>query len=88
MDGKRKQLSDSWWQIRRFLHELTQPLAAVTGLVDLLLLQMAEQDPRWPQVDMISRQMEKVGEILQQIRQVARETSGAACNTMKPRPPH
>ncbi len=88
MDGERKQLSDSWWQIRRFLHDLTQPLAAVTGLVDLLLLQMEEQDPRWPEVHMISRQMEKVREILQQIRQVARETSGAARNTMEPRPPH
>ncbi len=68
---------DKIQNIRRSLHDLAQPLAAVTGLVDLLLLEMDEQDPMLKEVQMISEQLEKVLQIIGEIRNLARETSPA-----------
>ena len=62
---------------RQSLHDLAQPLAALTGLVDLLLLETAADDPRRPDVQRISEQLERVLEIVGEIRRMLREASGA-----------
>jgi signal transduction histidine kinase len=62
---------------RQSLHDLAQPLAALTGLVDLLLLETAADDPRLEDVRRISEQLEKVLEIVGEIRRMLREASGA-----------
>jgi signal transduction histidine kinase len=62
--------------IRQSLHDLAQPLAAMTGLVDLMLLELDEQDPLLHEVQMISEQLEKVLQIVGEIRRIAREASG------------
>lgn len=59
--------------IRSSLHDLAQPLAAVTGMVDLLLLECDEDDPVLEEVQMISEQLQKVLEIVTEIRRLARE---------------
>lgn len=61
--------------IRHYLHDLAQPLATVTGLVDLLLLEMDEQDQKFLEVQMISDQLEKILTIVGEIRQIAQEAS-------------
>jgi len=58
--------------IRRSLHALAQPLAAVTGMVDLLLLEMDEQDELFDEIKMISEQLEKMLKIIEEMRRVAR----------------
>ncbi len=62
---------------RRSLHDLAQPLAALTGLVDLLLLETAADDPRLQDLQRMSEQLEKVLEIVSEIRRMLREASGA-----------
>ena len=62
---------------RQSLHDLAQPLAALTGLVDLLLLETAADDPRLQDVQRISEQLERVLEIVGEIRRMLREASGA-----------
>ncbi len=62
--------------IRRTLHDLAQPLAAITGLVDLLLLEIDETNPKLNEVQMINEQLEKVLEFIGEIRQMARQASG------------
>lgn len=59
--------------IRASLHDLAQPLAAVTGMVDLLLLECDETSPIFEEVKMISEQLQKVLEIVTEIRRLARE---------------
>jgi signal transduction histidine kinase len=61
--------------IRHSLHELAQPLAAVTGLVDLLLLEIDQDNAMFHEIQMISQQLEKVLEIIGEIRRIAREAS-------------
>lgn len=72
--------------IRQYLHDLAQPLAAVTGLVDLMLLEMDELDPMFHEVQMISEQLEKVLQIIGEIRYVAREASGSDRMALSPPP--
>ncbi len=62
-------------KIRRALHDLAQPLAAVTGLVDLLMLGMDEADPRLKEVQTVSEQLEKVLAIVGEIRRLTREAA-------------
>ena len=59
--------------IRDSLHDLAQPLAAVTGMVDLLLLECDEDNPVFEEVRLISEQLQKVLEIVTEIRRLARE---------------
>ena len=59
--------------IRDSLHELAQPLAAVTGMVDLLLIECDEDSPIFEEVHMISDQLQKVLEIVTELRRLARE---------------
>jgi signal transduction histidine kinase len=63
--------------IRHSLHALAQPLAAVTGLVDLLLLEMEEEDEMFPEIRLISEQLEKVLRIIEEIRRIAREATAS-----------
>lgn len=60
-------------KIQHALHELAQPLAAVTGMVDLLLLECDEENPMFEEVQMISDQLQKVLEIVAEIRRLARD---------------
>jgi len=77
--------SEPLQNIRRSLHDLAQPLAAVTGLVDLMLLEMDDQDPMINEVQMISQQLEKVLEIVGQIRRLAREAGSGVGVPRSPR---
>ncbi len=61
--------------LRHFLHDLAQPLATVTGLVDLLLLELDERDKIFQEVRLISEQLEKAMSIIGEIRQIAREVA-------------
>lgn len=61
--------------IRHYLHDLAQPLATVTGLVDLLLLEMDEQDQKFSEIRLISEQLEKVLLIVGELRQIVREAA-------------
>ena len=77
--------SEALQNIRRSLHDLAQPLAAVTGLVDLMLLEMDDQDPMIHEVQMISQQLEKALEIVGQIRRLAREAASGVGVPRSPR---
>ena len=46
--------------LRHFLHDLAQPLATVTGMVDLLLMELDERDKIFQEVQLISDQLEKI----------------------------
>ena len=61
--------------IRSALHDLAQPLAAVTGMVDLLLIECDEENHMFEEVQMISDQLQKVIEIVTEIRRLAREAT-------------
>ncbi len=61
--------------IRQSLHNLTQPLAVLTGLVDLLLLELDQGDPALPDVQQISIQLERVLQIVGDMHRLAREAS-------------
>ena len=67
------------------LHDLAQPLATVAGLVDLLLLELAKEDKIYKEVQMMSEQLEKIIDIIGDIRQIAREA--AACEAQSQDPP-
>jgi signal transduction histidine kinase len=66
-----KALSD----IRRSLHELAQPLAAVTGIVDLMLLEQGEESPLFEDIQMINERLEKVLEIVAHIQTITRSAT-------------
>jgi sensor histidine kinase regulating citrate/malate metabolism len=59
--------------LRNFLHDLAQPLSTVTGLIDLMLLELDERDKMFHEVQLISQQLEKVMEIVAEIRRMALE---------------
>ena len=61
--------------IRKSLHQLAQPMAAVTGMVDLLLLQLDQQDTLFQEVQVISTQLDQVLTIIGEIRRLAREAN-------------
>ena len=61
--------------IRQSLHELAQPLAAVTGLVDLLLLQRKVDAGLQSEIQLISDRLEKVIIIIGHIREIIRAAS-------------
>ena len=73
MNRPKAQFLPYYNNLRKSLHELAQPLATVTGLVDLLLLELDERDKVFQEVRLISQQLEKVMEIIGQIRQMTRE---------------
>jgi signal transduction histidine kinase len=69
--------------LRHFLHDLAQPLATVTGLVDLLLLELDERDKIFQEVHLISEQLEKILTIIGDIRQIARGAAGHEIKSQK-----
>jgi signal transduction histidine kinase len=70
--------------LRNILHDLAQPLSTVAGLIDLMLLELDERDKMFQEVQMISQQLEKVMEIVEQIRRMAREAAELERKTLEP----
>lgn len=68
---------DTLPNLRRYLHDLAQPLAAITGLVDLLLQELPEGNPLSRELRTISEQLEVVLQIIAEIRRLALGDSGA-----------
>jgi C4-dicarboxylate-specific signal transduction histidine kinase len=64
--------------IRRLLHELSQPLAAAAGLLDLLLLELPREEKISEDLRLVNQELGKVLEIVAQVRRVAVEASQAA----------
>jgi signal transduction histidine kinase len=69
--------------IRQALHDLAQPLAALTGLIDLLLLETDAADPKLREVQTVNEQLEKVLEIVGEIRRLAREASASEAASLE-----
>ena len=63
------------YDIRRSLHELAQPLAAVTGIVDLMLLEQREDSPPYQDIQLINERLEKVLEIVAHIQTITRSAT-------------
>jgi hypothetical protein len=70
--------------LRQSLHDLAQPLATITGLVDLLLLELDEQDKMFEEVHLISAQLEKILTIIGEIRQIVRAAAAHEKNSQDP----
>jgi len=70
--------------LQHFLHDLAQPLSTVTGLIDLMLLELDERDKMFQEVQLISQQLEKVMEIVGEIRRIAREAAEHERKNLKP----
>lgn len=83
MDAKEAEFSPYYENLRHFLHDLAQPLSTVTGLVDLLLLELDERDKIFQEVHLISQQLEKVLQIIGEIRRIAREAAEREASTLK-----
>ena len=58
--------------IRRSLHDLAQPLAAVTGIVDLMLLEQQGDSPLYEDIHLINDRLEKILEIVAHIQAITR----------------
>ena len=56
MQPQRAQISPYYDNLRHILHDLAQPLATVTGLIDLMLLELDERDKMFREVQLISHQ--------------------------------
>lgn len=69
------QTSEVIKNIRHSLHELAQPLAAVSGLIDLLLLELPPSSPLYGEIKVISDKLEQVLEIVARLREIARSAS-------------
>ncbi len=69
------QISPYYDNLRHILHDLAQPLSTVTGLIDLMLLELDERDKMFREVQVISQQLEKVMQIVEEIRRMAREAA-------------
>lgn len=61
--------------LRHSLHDLVQPLSTVTGLIDLMLLEMDERDKMFQEVQLISQQLEKVIVIVGEIRRLTHDAA-------------
>lgn len=75
MPDPETELTDSLQNIRHSLHELAQPLATVTGLVDLLMLEMDKNHELFQEVTMISQQLDKALAIIGEIRLMVQKAS-------------
>jgi signal transduction histidine kinase len=75
MESKQPSLPQYCDSLRHFLHDLAQPLATVTGMVDLLLLELDEHDKVFQEVQLINGQLEKIITIISEIRQLVSEAS-------------
>ena len=84
MHRQEAQFSPYYDNLRHFLHDLAQPLSTVTGLIDLMLLELDERDKMFQEVQLISQQLEKVMEIIGEIRRMAREAAEHERKTLEP----
>jgi sensor histidine kinase regulating citrate/malate metabolism len=75
MQRQEAQFSPYYDNLRNFLHDLAQPLSTVTGLIDLMLLELDERDKMFQEVQLISQQLEKVMQIVAEIRRMALEAA-------------
>ena len=73
MQRQEGQIGPYYDNLRDILHDLAQPLSTVTGLIDLMLLELDERDKMFQEVQLISQQLEKVMEIVAEIRRMALE---------------
>jgi sensor histidine kinase regulating citrate/malate metabolism len=80
MQRQEGQIAPYYENLRDILHELAQPLSTVTGLIDLMLLELDEQDKMFQEVQLISQQLEKVMEIVTEIRRMALEAANRERN--------
>ena len=64
-------------KIRHSIHELAQPLSAVTGLVDLLLLEFAYDEALHRDISLLRQQLQRVIDLTADLRQLTRELSSA-----------
>ncbi len=78
------QFSPYYDNLRHFLHDLAQPLSTVTGLIDLMLLELDEQDKMFQEVQLISQQLEKVMQIIGEIRRMAQEAAERERKPLEP----
>jgi sensor histidine kinase regulating citrate/malate metabolism len=69
------QIAPYYDNLREILHDLAQPLSTVTGLIDLMLLELDERDKMFQEVHLISQQLEKVMDIVGEIRRMAIEAT-------------
>ena len=70
-------------KLRHLLHDLAQPLATITGLIDLLLLELTEGDRMFQEIQLISQQLEKVMQIIEEVHQTAREAADGETITLE-----
>jgi signal transduction histidine kinase len=79
-------LSGHYKKLRHLLHDLAQPLATITGLIDLLLLELKEGDRIFQEVNSISQQLEKVLQIIGEVHRIAQEAAEGETRTLEPPP--
>jgi sensor histidine kinase regulating citrate/malate metabolism len=82
MQRQDKQIAPYYDNLRDILHDLAQPLSTVTGLIDLMLLELDERDKMFQEVHLISQQLEKVMEIVGEIRRMALEAANHERKTL------
>jgi signal transduction histidine kinase len=76
-------LSSHYKKLRHLLHDLAQPLATITGLIDLLLLELKEGDRMFPEIQLISQQLEKVMQIIEEVHRATREATEGETRTLE-----
>ena len=86
MQWQEAQFPPYYDNLRHFLHDLAQPLSTVTGLIDLMLLELDERDKMFQEVQLISQQLEKVMAILGEIHRLAQEAAERERKTLVPAP--
>jgi signal transduction histidine kinase len=84
MQRQEAEISPYYDNLRHVLHDLAQPLATVTGLIDLMLLELDERDKMFREVQLISQQLEKVMQIVGEIRRMTREAADRATKDLQP----
>ena len=52
-------------------HSLNQPLMAISGLSEIMAMQMADEDPLKPKMEKLTRQVAKMSEIVREIMTVS-----------------
>jgi signal transduction histidine kinase len=83
MQRQEAQFAPYYTNLRNCLHDLAQPLSTVAGLIDLMLLELDEQDKMFQEIQLISQQLEKVMEIIGEIRRMAREAAELERQTLE-----
>lgn len=79
-------LSGHFKKLRHLLHDLAQPLATITGLIDLLLLELPESDRMYQEVNLISQQLEKVMQVMEEVHRIAQEATEGETRTLEMSP--